>query len=124
MEKGSHGVSNKIGPLAYDELSKNCDFSKNCEKLEKLQFLLRLIKSSGIGGRRVSSKNCDFCNFSKNCEKLEKSLFLLKLSQVLQEVEGCPAKTVTSAISTIFSKNCKKMGEIEVFAKINYDKTC
>ena len=59
--------------------SKNCDFSKNCEKLEKSQFLLRLIKSSGTGGRRVSSKNCDFCDFSKNCEKLEKSLFLLKL---------------------------------------------
>ena len=56
--------------------SKNCDFSKNCEKLEKSQFMLKLIKSSGTGGRRVSSKNCDF---SKNCEKLEKSQFLLKL---------------------------------------------
>ena len=92
---------------------------KIAKKLEKSQFLLALIKSSVTGGRRVSSKNCDFCNFSKNCEKLEKSLFLLKLSQVLQQVEGCPAKTATSAISTIFSKNCKKMGEIAVFAKIN-----
>ena len=56
--------------------SKNCDFSKNCEKLEKSQFLLKLIKSSGTGGKRVSSKNCDF---SKNCEKLEKSQLLVKL---------------------------------------------
>ena len=62
---------------------KNCNFSKNCEKLEKSQFLLKLIKSSVTGGRRVSSKNCDFCNFYD------------------------------------FSKNCKKMGEIAVFAKIN-----
>ena len=56
--------------------SKNCDFYKNCEKLEKSQFLLKfiIIKSSGAGGRRVSRKNC---NFSKNCEKLEKSQFLL-----------------------------------------------
>ena len=97
MEKGSLGVSNKIGPLAYDELSQVlqevqgcraktaifCDSSKNCEKLKKSQFLLRLIKPSVTGGRRVSSKNCDFCNFYD------------------------------------FSKNCKKMGEIAVFAKIN-----
>ena len=62
------------------------------------------------------SKNSDF---SKNCEKLEKSLFLLKLSEVLQEVEVCPAKTATSAISTISPKIAKKMGEIAVFAKIN-----
>ena len=59
--------------------SKNCDFcnfSKNCKKLEKSQFLLKLIKSSVTGGTRVSSKNYDFC---KNCEKLEKLQFLLKL---------------------------------------------
>jgi len=43
--------------------NKNCNFSKNCEKLEKLQFLLKLIKSSVRGGRRVSSKNWDFYNF-------------------------------------------------------------
>ena len=58
-----------------------CDFSKNCENLEKLQFLLKLTKSSVRGGRRVSSKNCnfcDFCDFSKNYEKLEKSQFLLE----------------------------------------------
>ena len=30
------------------------------------------------GGRRMTSKNCDFCNFSKKCEKLEKSQFLVK----------------------------------------------
>ena len=41
-------------------------------------------ESSVRGGRRVTSKNCDFCNFcdfSKNCEKLEKSQFLLKLTK-------------------------------------------
>ena len=48
-----------------------CDFSKNCEKLEKS---LKLIRTSVGGGTRVTSKNCDF---SKNCEKLEKSHFLL-----------------------------------------------
>ena len=48
MEKGSPGVSNKLGPLAYD-----------------------------------------------------------KLIQVLQEVQGCPAKTAISAISTIPPKIVK-----------------
>ena len=43
-------------------LSKNCDFSKNCEKLKKSQFLLKLLKSGVRGGRRVPSKNCDFCD--------------------------------------------------------------
>ena len=57
-----------------------CDFSKNCEKLDKSQFLLQLLNSSAKGGRRVPSKNCDFCNFcdfSTKCEKLEKLQFLL-----------------------------------------------
>ena len=61
--------------------SKNCDFSKHCEKLEKSQFLLKLTKSRVRGDKRVPSKNCnfcDFCDFSKNYEKLEKSQFLLK----------------------------------------------
>ena len=43
------------------------------KKLEKSQFLLKLIKSSGIGGRRVPSKNWDFCNswdFSKKIAKI------------------------------------------------------
>ena len=44
----------------------------------------------------VPSKNCDF---SKNCEKLKKS-------QELEEVEGCPAKTAISAISTIYLWIC------------------
>ena len=94
--------------------SKNCDFcnfcdsSKNCEKLEKSQFLLKfiIIKSSGTGGRRVSSKNC---NFSKNCEKLEKSQFLLKL--IKSSVTGgrrVPSKNWISAISGVFQKNCEK----------------
>ena len=56
-------------------MSKFARSSKNCEKLEKSQFLLKLLNSSGKGGTRVSSKNCDF---SKNCEKLEKSQLLLK----------------------------------------------
>ena len=55
MEKGSPGVSNKIGPLAYE------------------------------------------------------------LSQVLQEVQGCSAKTAISAISP----KLQKIGEIAVFGKIN-----
>ena len=62
---------------------KNCDFcnfSKNYEKLEKSQFMLKLTKSSVRGGRKVPCKNCDFCNFSKNYEKLEKSQFMLKLT--------------------------------------------
>ena len=60
--------------------NKNCDFSKNCEKLEKLQFLLKLITTGSVrGGARVPSKNCDFCNFSKHCKKLEKSQLLLEL---------------------------------------------
>ena len=68
--------------------SKNCDFSKNCEKLEKSKCKRRV---------KDSTKNCDlsnFCDFSKNCEKLEKSQFFLKLllSQMLEEVEGWQQK--------------------------------
>ena len=37
---------------------------------------------------------------------------------MVQEVEGCPAKTAISAISEISTK----FGEIAVFAEINYDK--
>ena len=60
--------------------NKNCNFSKTCEKLEKLQFLQKLITTSVKGGTRVPSKNCDFFNFSKNCKKLEKSQFLPKIN--------------------------------------------
>ena len=63
MEKGSPGVSNKIGPLAYDELS-----------------------------------------------------------QVLQEVQGCPAKNCDFCNFCDFSRNCEQIGEIAVIAKIHYDK--
>ena len=76
------------------DFSNFCDFSKNCEKLEKSQFLLKLTKSSVRGGvqkgvqpkssvRGLSSQNCDFsnfCDFSKNCEKLEKSQFFVKIN--------------------------------------------
>ena len=48
-------------------------------------------------------------------KKLEKSQFLLKLTHVVQEVEGCPTKTVISL-------KIGKIGEIAVFAKINYVK--
>ena len=77
-------------------MSKFARNSKNCKKLEKWQFLLKLRNSSGKslqklrklekslklvkisveGGTRVPSKNYDFC---KIYEKLEKSQFLLKL---------------------------------------------
>ena len=33
-----------------------CDFSKNCEKLQKSQFLLKLLNSSGKGRRNVPNK--------------------------------------------------------------------
>ena len=103
--------------------SKSCDFcnfSKNCEKLEKSQFLLKLIKSSGTGSRRVSSKNCNFCifcDFSKNCEKLEKLQFLLKL--IKSSVTGGRRVSSKNCDFCNFSKNWKKIGEIAVFAKIN-----
>ena len=79
---------------------------KNCEKLEKSQFLLKLIKtnvikSSGTGGRRLSSKNCDF---SKNCEKLEKSQILLKLGGARVPSKNCDF-CKQSAISQKISKN-------------------
>ena len=47
--------------------SKNCNLSKNCEKIEKSQSLLKLIKSSVTRGTRVSCKNCDF---SKKLRKM------------------------------------------------------
>ena len=57
-------------------MSKFARRSKNGKKLEKSQSSLKLLNSSGKGGRGVPSKNCDF---SKNCDKLKKSQFLLKL---------------------------------------------
>ena len=51
-------------------MSKFAHSSKNREKMEKSQFLLKLLNSKGKGGRRVPRKNCDFCNFSKNCGKI------------------------------------------------------
>ena len=61
--------------------SKNCnfcDFSKNCEKLEELQYLLKLLNSSCKGGRRLPSKNCDF---SKNCKKIGEIAELAKINE-------------------------------------------
>ena len=45
---------------------------KIAKKWEKSQFLLKLIKSSVTGGRRVPSKNWDFCNFWGLSKKLRK----------------------------------------------------
>ena len=69
-------------------------------KLVKSQFLLKLIKSSVTGGRRMSSKNC---NFSKNCKKLEKSQFLLKL--IKSSVTGGRRMSSKTAISPKIAKN-------------------
>ena len=63
----------------WRDMSRFAGTSKNCEKLEKSQFLVKLIKSSVRGGRRVSSKTCNFCDFSKNCENGKNCSFLLKL---------------------------------------------
>ena len=64
-------------------MSKFARRSINCEKLEKSQFLLKLLNSvcKLKGGRRVPSKNCVFCDCSmvKNWEKLAKMQFFLKL---------------------------------------------
>ena len=101
-------------------MSKFARSSKTCEKLEKSQFLLKLIKTSVRRGRRVPSKNydfCNFCDFSKTCEKLEKSQFLLKLRQVL-EGEGCPAKTAISVVSAISPKICEKWEKSQCLLKL------
>ena len=46
MEKGSPGVSNKIGPLAYDELSQVLQEVKGVEQF--LRFLQKLWKIGEI----------------------------------------------------------------------------
>ena len=93
-----------------DNMSKFARSSKNCEKLEKSQFLLKLLNSSGKGCRRVSSENC---NFSKNCEKLEKSQVLLKL--IKSSVRGgarVPGKNCDFCNFCNFSKNCKNHNQL------------
>jgi len=45
---------------------------KIAKKLDKSQFLLKLITPTVRGGRRVPSKNCDF---SKNCKIFELVMF-------------------------------------------------
>ena len=54
------------------DMSKFARSTKNCEKLEKWQFLLKSIKTSVRGGRRVPSKNCDS---STTCEIFELVMF-------------------------------------------------
>ena len=103
-------------------MSKFARSSKNCEKLEKSQFLLKFIKTSVRGGRRVPSKNCNFCNFrdfSKNCEKLETSQFLLNLIKTSVRGGGrVPSKNCHFCSFCDFSKNLRKIREITEFAKI------
>ena len=87
-------------------MSKFARSSKNCEKLEKSPFFQKILNSSGKGGRRVSSKNCDscnFCDFSKYCEILEKSQFLLKL--IKSSVTGGTRVPRKTAISPRIAKN-------------------
>ena len=99
--KGGRRVPSKNGHFP--------DFSKNCEKLEKSQNLLKLINSRvggarGSGRGRVPSKNCDF---STNCEKLEKSRFLLKLINLSGKGGGrVPSKNCDFCNFCDFSKNC------------------
>ena len=60
--------------------SKNCDFSKFSQFLEKSQFLLRTLLPPVPLYLINFSKNCDFSNFSQFLEesqKLQKSQFLL-----------------------------------------------
>ena len=90
-------------------MSKFARSSKNCEKMEKSPFWLKLTKSSVRGDKRVPSKDsCDFCDFSKDCEKLEKPQFLLKL--IKTSVRGKrrvprKKKTAVSAICPEIAKN-------------------
>ena len=136
LKNTSAGPSQQSSPFEYScnlqvhvslkkaerrDMSKFARSSKTCEKLEKSQFLLKLIKTSVRRGRRVPSKNydfCNFCDFSKTCEKLEKSQFLLKLRQVLEEGEGCPAKTAISVVSAISPKICKKWEKSQCLLKL------
>ena len=75
-----------------------CTQQQKLRKIEKSQFLLKLLNSSGTGGTRVPSKNCDFCNFSgKNCEKLEKSQFLLLRANLdISVLIGCTSCYIKS----------------------------
>ena len=87
MEKGSPGVSNKIGPLAYDGRD---PFNQNFRKFRsKTQWIgsvqpekFRKNWSTFWGGPLIPvvlqevqgcpARNCDFCNFcdsSKSCER-------------------------------------------------------
>ena len=98
------------------DMSKFARTSKNCDKLEKSQFSLKLLNSSGKGCRRVSSKNCHFCNFcdfSKNCEKLEKSPLLLNL--IKSSVTG---GTRVSRKNCNISKSCEKLEKSQFLLKL------
>ena len=85
-------------------MSKFARSRKNCEKLDKSQFLLKLLTSSGKGGTRVSSKNCDFFKY---CEKSEKSQFLLKL--IKSSFTGCTRVPSKNCDFTNFSQYLDKL---------------
>ena len=97
-------------PGLRQDMSKFARSSKNCEKLEKLQSLRQLLTSSGKGGRRPPSENCDgcnFCDFSKTCEELEKSQFLLK--SIKTSVRGGRRVPSKNWNFCNFSKTCEKL---------------
>ena len=62
------------------DFSNFCDFSKNCEKLEKSQFLLKLTKSSVRGGRRVSSHCLQFLRFLQKLRKIGEIAIFAKIT--------------------------------------------
>ena len=89
-----------------------CDSSKNCEKLEKSQFLLKLIKSSGTGGRRLSTKTA----ISPKIAKIGEIAVLLKL--ITTSVGGGKRVPSKNCDFCSFSKNFKKMEKSQILLKL------
>ena len=76
---------------------------KIAKKLEKSQFLLKLLNSRVKGGRRVPSKNC---------EKLEKSQFLLKLLNLFKNAISATCPNTTEVIRKhLFKKAIIKLSK-------------
>ena len=66
-----------------------CDFSKNFEKLEKSQFLLKLTNTSVRGGRRVPGKKLQFLRFLQKLRKIgEISVFAKIQMRKIGEIAG------------------------------------
>ena len=83
-------------------MSKFARSRKNCEKL---QFLLKLIKSSVRGGTRVPSKNGDFCDFSKKLRKIGEIADFAKI----RRYKGAQQKLRFLQTVCDFSKNFEKL---------------